>query len=51
MSFIGFVAKRKREEVRKKLIKNKQCLADRKNKRIDVRCVVKLCVKIDNIDF
>ena len=52
MSFVGFCGREERRGSEKEINKkNKQYLADRKNKRIDARCVVKLCVKIDKIVF
>ena len=45
------MAKKKREEVRRKLIKKEYCLDYGKNKTINAWCVVKLCVEIDKIVF
>ena len=49
---LGFVVERKKEEVRKKLIKKLIVFGWwKKNKRIDAECVVKLYIKIDKVVF
>ena len=46
------MVERKKEEVRKKLIKKLIVFGQwKKNKRIDAECVVKLYIKIDKVAF
>ena len=51
MLFVGYCGKEEERESEKKINKKWIMLAYKKNKRIDIEHVVKLCIKINKIIF